>query len=84
MFVNDKSGFREEIFVSKFTEYIGSQFGNPHGFVGKICCILMNIINNRVTYEVVQDIRIEAFNRLEILPLSYIDSHFKKRRNECM
>ncbi len=36
---------------------------------------LMNIINNHVTYSVVKDIRIEAFNRLEELPLSYIDSH---------
>ena len=31
--------------MSKFTEYIGSQFGNPRGFVGKVCCVLMNIIN---------------------------------------
>lgn len=31
--------------MSKFTEYIGSQFGNPHGFIGKICCKIMNIIN---------------------------------------
>lgn len=36
---------------------------------------LMNIINNRITYRVVKDIRIEAFNRLEKLPLAYIDSH---------
>ncbi|MGN0436107.1 MAG: ABC transporter ATP-binding protein [Wujia sp.] len=35
----------------------------------------MNIINNHVTYSVVKDIRIEAFNHLEELPLSYIDSH---------
>ncbi len=32
--------------MSKFTEYIGSQFGNPRGFVGKVCCIIMNVINN--------------------------------------
>lgn len=31
--------------MSKFTEYIGEQFGNPHGFVGKVCCVIMNIIN---------------------------------------
>lgn len=31
--------------MSKFTEYIGSQFGNPRGFTGKICCIIMNVIN---------------------------------------
>ena len=31
--------------MSRFTEYIGSQFGNPRGLIGKICCIGMNIIN---------------------------------------
>lgn len=36
---------------------------------------LMNIINNHITYYVVKDIRIEAFNHLEELPLSYIDAH---------
>ena len=36
---------------------------------------LMNHINNQITYRVVKDIRTKAFNHLEILPLSYIDSH---------
>lgn len=36
---------------------------------------LMSIINNRITYEVVKDIRAEAFAHLQILPLNYIDSH---------
>lgn len=36
---------------------------------------LMNHINNRITYQVVKDIRTKAFNHLEILPLKYIDSH---------
>ena len=36
---------------------------------------LMNTINNRITYHVVRDIRNEAFRRIEILPLKYIDSH---------
>ena len=31
--------------MGKFTEYIGSQFGNPHGFVGKICCITSEIFH---------------------------------------
>ena len=31
--------------MSRFSEYIGSQFGNPRGVIGKICCIGMNIIN---------------------------------------
>lgn len=36
---------------------------------------LMNMINNKVTYNVVRDIRDEAFRKIEILPLSYLDSH---------
>lgn len=36
---------------------------------------LMNTINNRITYHVVRDIRNEAFRKIEILPLSYIDAH---------
>ena len=36
---------------------------------------LMNHINNRITYQVVKDIRTRAFDHLEILPLRYIDSH---------
>ena len=36
---------------------------------------LMNHINNKITYRVVKDIRTRAFNRLEELPLKYVDSH---------
>lgn len=36
---------------------------------------LVNICNNKMTYQVVQDIRNEAFRKIEILPLKYIDSH---------
>lgn len=36
---------------------------------------LMNTINNRITYHVVRDIRNEAFRKIEMLPLSYIDAH---------
>ncbi|MGN0474461.1 MAG: ABC transporter ATP-binding protein [Acutalibacteraceae bacterium] len=36
---------------------------------------LMNTINNKVTYNVVRDVRDEAFKKIEILPLKYIDSH---------
>ncbi|MGN0334269.1 MAG: ABC transporter ATP-binding protein [Lachnospiraceae bacterium] len=35
----------------------------------------MNMINNYITYHVVWDIRQEAFEKLEELPLKYIDSH---------
>ena len=36
---------------------------------------VMSHINNQITYRVVKDIRTQAFNKLEILPLKYIDSH---------
>lgn len=36
---------------------------------------LMNTINNRVTYHVIRDMRCEAFEKIERLPLSYIDTH---------
>ena len=34
---------------------------------------LMNVINNRITYDTVRDIRAEAFRKLQRLPLSYLD-----------
>lgn len=36
---------------------------------------VMNACNNKITYNVIRDIRKEAFERLEHLPLKYIDSH---------
>lgn len=36
---------------------------------------IMNICNNKITYNVVRDIREDAFNRMEILPLKYLDAH---------
>ena len=36
---------------------------------------LMNVCNNRITYQVIRDMRNEAFDKIEILPLGYVDSH---------
>ena len=36
---------------------------------------IMNMCNNRMTYNIVRDIRKDAFDKMEHLPLSYIDSH---------
>jgi len=36
---------------------------------------VMSSINNKITYQVVRDVRDDAFAKLEILPLSYMDSH---------
>ena len=36
---------------------------------------VVNTINNKITFQVVRDVRAQAFAKLQILPLSYIDSH---------
>ena len=36
---------------------------------------LMNVCNNKMTYGIVRDIRDEAFYKVEVLPLKYMDSH---------
>ena len=36
---------------------------------------IMNICNNRIVYNVIQDIRKRAFRRIEELPLKYLDAH---------
>ena len=36
---------------------------------------LMNVCNNKMTFQMVRDIRNEAFHKIEILPLKYIDGH---------
>lgn len=36
---------------------------------------VMNVINNRLTYKVVQDIRSRAIRQIQVLPLSYLDGH---------
>lgn len=43
-----------------------------------ICAVstwVMSTLNNRITYGVVKDIRTRAFDRITVLPLSYLDSH---------
>lgn len=36
---------------------------------------IMNVCNNKLTYQIVRDIRNEAFEKMEVLPLKYIDGH---------
>jgi ATP-binding cassette subfamily B protein len=43
-------------------------------FIAAIAQWFMNILNNNITYRVVNDIRTKAFNHLERLPLRYVDS----------
>ena len=36
---------------------------------------VMNEMNNRITYHVTRDIRMEAFRHIQVLPLKYLDGH---------
>lgn len=40
-----------------------------------LCQWLMNVCNNKITFNVVRDMRDRAFRKIETLPISYIDSH---------
>ena len=59
-------------------------FAGLGGILGKILVLIilssvasfvMNVINNRLAFRTVQDIRARAIRKIEALPLSYIDSH---------
>lgn len=43
--------------------------------VASVCQWMMNALNNRITFGVVKDMRVEAFDRIQKMPLSYIDSN---------
>lgn len=65
-------GFNNVDFHSMFAYLIKA------GFIAIITAIItwiMNVINNRVTYHVVRDVRNDAFKKIQILPFSYLDSH---------
>ena len=36
---------------------------------------IMNIVNNKITYSVIKDIRKEAFDKIQRLPVKYVDAH---------
>lgn len=42
--------------------------------IAGIATFVMNLINNRLTYRVVQDIRSKAIRKIQVLPLSYLDT----------
>lgn len=44
-------------------------------FITSVAQWIMNHINNKITYRIVRDLRVQAFNHLQELPLSYVDKH---------
>ncbi|MCQ2497358.1 MAG: class I SAM-dependent methyltransferase [Lachnospiraceae bacterium] len=65
--------------MGKFTEYIGSQFGNPRGFVGKVCCLIMNIINKAMYKKTVALIDVKDGAR--VLDIGYGNGYLLKCLN---
>lgn len=69
--------------MSKLSEYIGSQFGNPRGIVGTICCKIMNMINRAMYKRTIALINIsDEANALDIgygngYLLKLIDKNYK-------
>ena len=71
--------------MSKFTEYIGSQFGNPRGLIGRICCIIMNVINKAMYKKTVA--LIDAGPDDKVLDIGYGNGYllkylYKKTRSD--
>ena len=55
--------------MSKLSEYIGSQFGNPRGMIGIICCFVMNVINKPMYRSIVTAMKLEIYDK--ILDIGY-------------
>ena len=47
-----------------FTRYIGSQFRQPHGIVGRICCLIMNLMNRAMYRQVLKNIHLSSTSSL--------------------
>lgn len=43
--------------------------------IAAICQWIMNVCNNKITYNTIRDVRKQAFEKIEILPLKYVDDH---------
>lgn len=63
--------------MSKITEYIGSQFGNPRGIIGKCCCILMNVINKPMYQKTVSSIKLKE--NATVLDIGYGNGYLIKK-----
>ena len=40
-----------------------------------LCQFIMSWVNNKITFQVVRDVRTDAFNKIQILPFNYLDTH---------
>ncbi|MDD6038492.1 MAG: class I SAM-dependent methyltransferase [bacterium] len=71
--------------MSRFTEYIGSQFGNPRGIMGKGCCLIMNTINRPMYMNLISVMKLNEDDK--ILDIGYgngflLQKVYKKFKSE--
>lgn len=60
----------------KISEYIGSQFGNPRGIIGNICCYIMNIINKKLYLGIVNSMDLNKEST--VLDIGYGNGYLTK------
>lgn len=63
--------------MGSLTEYIGRQFGNPHGPVGAICCLVMNVINRAMYRKTVSLVRVTK--RQSVLDIGFGNGYLLKK-----
>ena len=63
--------------MGKINEYIGSQFGNPRGIIGKVCCLMMNVINRLMYNSVVTNVHLNENSK--ILDIGYGNGYLIQR-----
>lgn len=67
--------------MGKLSRYIGSQFGSPRGFVGRVCCLIMNVINNQMYRRTLSIIRQQEIH--SVLDVGYGNGYLLKRLDRC-
>ncbi|HKM33683.1 MAG TPA: methyltransferase domain-containing protein [Lachnospiraceae bacterium] len=60
----------------KLSEYIGSQFGKPRGVFGSICCLVMNVINKKLYFGIVNSLDIHKDSH--VLDIGYGNGNLTK------
>lgn len=62
--------------MSKFSDYIGSQFGNPRGIIGFFCCKCMNVINKKMYRKTISLLNLKKEQKL--LDIGYGNGYLLK------
>lgn len=63
--------------MGKFSEYIGSQCGNPRGIVGKCCCLMMNRMNKAMYWSIIK--RVQLSETSKMLDIGYGNGYLAEK-----